>query len=129
MELHFIILKDIYAICKCNRDTSLSTMFFPADFYSVARTKDELSIVCKQSDVPENVNDINKDWKILQIADPLDFSLVGIIADITTILKKNNLPVFTISTFTTDYFLVKDHHLNKATEALKSYGHTITFEK
>jgi hypothetical protein len=125
MNLNLQILNDKYAICKFNTDSDIPDSIKDSDFYSVTRTKDELSVVCKQSGSLNNC-EINENWRILKVAGSLDLSLIGIIAEISGILRDNKIPIFTISTFETDYILVKSKNLNRAVDSLKAKGHEIT---
>ncbi|MFH0760848.1 MAG: ACT domain-containing protein, partial [Bacteroidota bacterium] len=99
-----------------------------SDFYSVTRTQDELSIVCKQSDSITEESAINTDWRIIKIQGALDFSLVGIIAEVAGLLEKIKISIITISTYDTDYILLKNQDLGKAVDSLKSNGHIVNFE-
>ena len=112
------ILKDTYAIYKFSPDTNIPLKMNNSDFYSITQTDDEISLVCRQSENIKDALQVNKDWRVLKIIGPLDLSLVGVIAEISKILSENSIPIFTISTFETDYILVKDFDLNKAAEAL-----------
>ncbi len=129
MQLTFIILKDKYAIYKFKPNSDIPDWIKTSDFYSITRTKNELSIVSKQNDVMTESQESNTDWKILKIKEPLDFSLIGIIAEISGILKEAQISIFTISTYDTDYILVKNQDLNKAIDSLKANGHEIINEK
>ena len=112
------ILKDTYAIYKFSPDENIPLKMNNSDFYSITQTDDEISLVCRQSENIKDALQVNKDWRVLKIIGPLDLSLVGVIAEISKILSENSIPIFTISTFETDYILVKDFDLNKAAEAL-----------
>jgi uncharacterized protein len=127
MKLNLIILSDTFSICKFRTDSDIPGWIKDSDFYSLTRTEDELSIVCKQSDSIKDAIEIKKDWRIFKVSGPLDFSLTGIIAEISVILKDENISVFTISTYETDYFLVKNVHLNSAVNSLKANGHNVTY--
>jgi hypothetical protein len=82
------------------------------------------------ADPENNINIISsKDWRIIKIAGPLDLSLIGIIAEISTILKNTNIPIFTISTFDTDYILVKQKDLEVSIKALIERGHKVISEE
>ena len=72
---------------------------------------------------------VSRDWRLIKIKGPLDFSLTGVIAEIAAILKVVNIPIFVLSTYNTDYFLVKHDRLSAAVKALGETGHTILFEK
>jgi len=95
------------------------------DFYSITKTIDEISVVARQSDVIEGYMECNKDWRIVRIEGSLDFSLVGIIADISAIFKNKNISIFTISTYDTDYFLIKQKDLDTAIQALIENNHIV----
>jgi len=129
MILDFILLKGEYSIYRFKRDSPIPEWIYDSDFYSVTRTTDELSIICKPVDLIMG-NDIKIDnhWRILKIEGVLDLSLIGIIATVSTILKDNKIPIFTISTFDTDYILVKDRDLNKTVAALRHAGHKLLTE-
>ena len=73
--------------------------------YTLTKTKEELSLVCLQSNVPSNVMS-EGDWRIIKVLGPLDFTLVGILASLSTTLMKAGVSIFAISTFDTDYLLV-----------------------
>jgi uncharacterized protein len=128
MKLNLIILKDTYSIYSFKNDTDIPEWIKDSDFYSVTKTKDELSIVCRKAELTTSETAIDKDWRIIKIRGPLDLSLVGIIAEISTLLKNSNIPVFTLSTFNTDYILVKVRDLSKAVDSLKYISDTVIFE-
>lgn len=127
MQLTLKVLPDTFAICRFNNTASIPDWVYKGEFYSITRTEDELSIVCSQ----ENVNQadkVEKGWKVLKVAGPLDFSLVGIIANLSVILAKGEVSVFVISTFDTDYILIKEENLEKAKELLSQAGHIVNYE-
>jgi len=129
MILNLIVLAKKYSICKFMKDSVLPDWIYSSDFYSITKTKDELSVVTYQTDsLSEKIN-VSKDWRILEVAGSLDFSLIGIIAEISNILKGEKISIFTISTYDTDYFLVKKRDLNNAINALRDRGHKISIEK
>jgi hypothetical protein len=125
MRLKFIVLRDTYAICKFDSTSKIPIWIKDLDFYSMTKTKDEVSVVCRQTDSIKVAFETNRDWRILKIEGPLDFSSVGIIAEIAGIFKVNKIPIFSISTYETDYFLVKNSDLTKALESLKTSGYEI----
>ena len=93
-------------------------------FFSVTRTHEELSVVCPEASVPEGVRS-EKGWRALRVSGVLDFSLVGVLASLTAPLAEAGVALFALSTFDTDYLLVKEHDLGKAIEALVAYGHAV----
>lgn len=129
MKLNFIVLKDVFAIYRLSNNSPIPGWIDDSGFYSVTRTSDELSVVCKQVSPGIDIVEANKDWKAFKIVGLLDFSMVGVIAEVSRILKENNISIFTISTFDTDYILVKNHNLTKAIGALINGGHTVTSEE
>ena len=122
------VLKDIYAVCKFNSSSEIPSVIYSSDFYSITKAPDELSVICKQSRFINDKQGTNKDWRIIKVIGPLDFSLIGIIAEISRILYKNKISIFSISTYETDYILVKNLNLKRALDSLESNGYEITKE-
>jgi hypothetical protein len=93
-----------------------------SDFLSVTWTEEECSVVCKTSDVPSGFEIVSDGWAVLKIVGVLDFGLVGVLASIITPLGRAGVSVFTISTYNTDYVLVKAESLDSTVAALRSAG-------
>ena len=130
MNLDFKLLKGSYSIYRLNKDSAIPDWTYNSEFYSITRTQEELSIVCEHVEIKIDDNiKIDKHWRILEITGPLDLSLIGIIADISGLLKENQIPIFTISTYDTDYILVKNQYTDKALTVLKNNGHKVFDEK
>ena len=130
MNLDFKLLRDTFSIYRLNKDSTIPAWLDESDFYSVTKTGEEMSIVCKQIDnLPDDRIKTDRHWRILKINGPLDLSQVGIIAYISDLFKKNKISIFTISTYDTDYFLIKDDYIHKAIKVLKNMGHTIIIDK
>jgi uncharacterized protein len=125
----FEVLESNYAIYRFGTGSELPEWVYSSDFYSITKTKDEISVVAAQNDLIYSDIVCNKDWRIIQIEGPLDFSLVGIIAEISAIFKKKKISIFTISTYDTDYFLVKQKDLDIGVQALMENDHKVTIEK
>lgn len=102
----------------------LSSTDRPSRLLSITRTSTELSIVCLADRVPEQVV-VERDWRALEVAGPLDFSEVGVLASLTALLAGAGVSLFALSTFDTDYLLVRQSSLDRALEALREGGHTI----
>jgi hypothetical protein len=111
------ILNEKYGVCRLHKTELISEWAQNGDFFSITRTSDELSIVCSQNNIPNEVK-CEKDWRILKIEGPLDFSLIGILASISTILAQKGVSIFAISTYDTDYILVKNKDMDNAKESL-----------
>lgn len=129
MKLKLIILNGSYTLSRFANVSDVPDIIKDSDFYSITKTKDEVSVVSKQVDRIDNAEKINTGWKIIKVSGPLDFSLTGIIAGISGILNENKIPILTISTYDTDYFMVKSGDLKKTVQSLKSAGHDIIFER
>jgi hypothetical protein len=92
------------------------------DFFSVTRTKEELSLVCLQKIVPEETR-CEKDFRSIKVEGPLDFALVGVLASLTKALAQEEISILAISTFDTDYLLVKEAQVDRAVQKLSQAGH------
>jgi hypothetical protein len=128
MILNISVLPGNYSIYRFLTESDIPDWIYTSNFYSITRTEDEISVVANQVDrvIPDLI--CNRDWCILKIDGHLDFSLVGIVADLSTILKIRKIPIFVISTYDTDYFLIKQVDLNKGIRALEEKGHKISIK-
>lgn len=115
------ILDSTLAVCKLDPNNKLPEWATKGSFYSITRTPEELSIVCDSSIVPEDVVS-EKNWKAFKVQGPLDFGLTGILAAIANPLAQAKISIFAVSTFDTDYVLVKMENLARASDILKANG-------
>jgi uncharacterized protein len=124
------LLPDSYSICRLPPDSASAVSFSSAasEFFSLTRTKHEISIVCLQRDAPADAK-VEPGWRAFSVQGPLDFSLVGVLATITTALAEAEIPVFAISTFDTDYVFVCEELRERARHALQAAGHTVRGEE
>ena len=111
-----------FSVCKVE-DYSLIDM--RDEYCFIGKTDEENSLVCKSESVPDNVIEREEGWKAFRIQGMLDFSLIGILSKITTILAEHKIGVFAISTFNTDYIFVKEENFSKAIELMRSAGYSI----
>ncbi|MBV4418459.1 ACT domain-containing protein [Clostridium tyrobutyricum] len=118
------LLKDKYGVCRLDTTSSVPEWGEKGEFFSVTRTSDEMSIVCSEKNIPENIK-CEKNWRILKIEGPLDFSLIGILASISSILAERKISIFAVSTYDTDYILIRDADVNNAVEALSEQKYNI----
>jgi hypothetical protein len=118
------LLDGRFAICRLAADAEVPEWAAGGAFSSVTRTHDELSVVCAESLVPEGTTR-ERGWRIFQVAGPMEFSLIGVLEAIAAPLARTGVSIFAISTFDTDYFLVKDASLSKAVDTLCAAGHRI----
>lgn len=93
-------------------------------FYSVTRSDYELSIVCPQANIPQGAH-CDSGWRNLKIEGPLDFSLTGVLTSIVGPLAEVGISIFSISTYDTDYVLVKDQDLSRTVIELSRAGHLV----
>jgi len=118
------LLKERFGVCRLNNNELIPEWAKNSSFYSITKTLDELSIVCSQESIPGNIK-CEKDWRILKIEGPLVFSLIGILSSISTILAQKQISIFAISTYDTDYILVKDKDIDNAVNALSNENYEI----
>lgn len=116
------IAKD-FSICKV---VDLSQVDMEAEYTFFAKTDQERSLVCPSENVPTNITDREDGWRAFFIEGVLDLSLIGILAGISGVLAANGIGLFAISTFNTDYILVKKENEQKALSVLKEAGYEIT---
>jgi len=124
MSLTLLILPGTLAICRLGPDEPIPDWAQTGDLISVTRTSDELSIVCAQAAVPDYVK-CNRGWRCLKVEGPLDLSLTGVLASLANPLAAACINIFAISTFDTDYLLVKAENLWQASEVLIQSGHRV----
>jgi uncharacterized protein len=118
------VLDELYAIARCDPDAPLPSWATGGHFWSVTRSDSELSIVCREEDVPADAS-AERGWCALEVAGPLDFSLTGVVASLVTPLAEEEVPLVVLSTFETDYLLVRERDLARSVEALVAAGHSI----
>ena len=118
-KLKLKLLKDMYGVCRLNNNSKIPEWGAKGEFSSITRTEDELSIVCLQNNIPEGIQ-CEKSWEVFKIEGPLDFSLIGILSAISSLMAEKGISIFAISTYDTDYILIKDKELNKAIEVLSN---------
>ncbi len=84
-----------------------------------------MSLVCKEQDEPKNCLNIDRDWRGIRVSGTLEFALVGILSKISTVLANADIPIFAVSTYDTDYILVKENYFANALSVLKDNGYFI----
>ncbi len=96
-----------------------------APFFFVGKTDEELSLVCRTEDAPKDTLARDDGWRAFRIRGTLDFSLVGILAGISGLLAENGISIFAVSTYDTDYILVKKDRFEQALQVLSEAGYTV----
>jgi len=122
--LTLIILAETFAISKLDKGTPVPNWASSGGWWSVTRTDDELSIVCPEAQVPADVI-ANRGWKCLKVVGPLDLALTGMLASLLESMAKARISAFSVSTFDTDYLLVKTENLAATASLLSFAGHQI----
>jgi nitrilase len=126
-ESHSLKLLEVagsFAVCKLPTGSPIPAWATAGDIFSVSRTGDELSVVCRQEMVPEGTH-CEHGWRCVRVAGSMPFTLVGVLASLTTPIARAGVGVFAVSTFDTDYLLVKDTDYSKAVAALRAVGHRV----
>lgn len=109
-------------VCKVK---DISDVDLSADIFFIGKTDEELSLVCRTEDTPESTSERDDGWRGFRIQGVLDFSLIGILSKISTILADNKIGIFAVSTYNTDYILVKEENFDRALKVLANEGYTI----
>ena len=127
MTLHhltFIVFSELFAVCRLDHNAPIPAWASAGTLFSITRTADELSIVCPQSLIPDAIR-CERSWRCIRVAGTMEFSMVGVVASLSQPLAEAGIGIFVISTFDTDYLLVKDNDLEKAVIALRAACHVV----
>lgn len=109
-----------FTICKVK---DYSRVNFESEYVFIGRTDEENSLVCITENVPDNVTERDDDWKAFRIQGTLDFALIGILSEISTLLAENEIGIFAVSTYNTDYILTKSGDYEQALKVLSGAGY------
>ncbi|MBR1634485.1 MAG: ACT domain-containing protein [Lachnospiraceae bacterium] len=120
MELKVIEHK--LTVCKV---ADISSIDLSTDFFFIAKTDEELSLVCRTADTPSQTTGRDDGWKGFRIQGVLDFSLIGILSKLSGILAAHKIGIFAVSTYNTDYILVKEENFGRALEVLSAEGYKV----
>ncbi|PYP84286.1 MAG: ACT domain-containing protein [Blastocatellia bacterium AA13] len=118
------ILDGLFSICRLEERPGIPDWVTHGHFFSVTLDDGELSVVCREENVPSDTRQ-DQGWKCLELEGPLDFTITGIMAAITNPLADAGVSIFVISTYKTEYIMVKEDDLEKATLALTQQGHLV----
>ena len=117
--MEFELLKKRFAVCLLDEP-----MLPQGEFVSLTISGGEISLVCEEESVPNGCK-AETGWCALRIKGPLDFSLVGILAHVSKVLADETVSLFAVSTYETDYVLVKEENLSRSIQALQAQGHSV----
>ena len=116
--------KIAYDLTVC-QVASTAELDLQKEFYFIGKTDEEISLVCRTEDTPENTTNRDDGWKGFRIQGVLDFSLIGILSKLSGILAEHKIGIFAVSTYNTDYILVKEENFEKALTVLETAGYTV----
>ncbi len=118
------LLPGRYSVCRLAADAEIPAWVQYGDFFSITRTAAELSLVCGEAVVPAGIR-CEPGWRALRLEGPFAFDQIGILTAVLAPLARAGVSVFALSTFDTDYVLVKEHLLERARSALAAAGHRL----
>lgn len=125
MALALSILEDPYEIIRLSPEEPILSSLLEKPFVSITRTEEEISIVAKEGLFQSWNVPVEKGWRIIKVEGPLDFTLMGVVSSLTVPLAAAGISVFVISTYDTDYLLIKSDFLQKAIAVLRDSGFII----
>lgn len=111
-----------FSVCKV---ADYSLVKLDSEYSFIGKTDEEKSLVCITEDVPSNVMEREDGWMAFRIQGVLDFSMIGILSEISGILAENKIGIFVISTYNTDYVLTKKENYQRALDVLNRAGYKI----
>ena len=118
------VLPQTLAVCRLDASQAMPAWLSSCSFWSVTRTEDELSVVLPEEDAPATWQ-AERGWRCLQVQGPLDFDLIGVLSSLSVPLADVNISIFVLSTYDTDYLLLRAADLDKARRVLSTCGHAI----
>jgi uncharacterized protein len=124
-NLNLSLLQGRFAVVQLAANADVPAWALEGDFFTVSRTSEELSVVCLEANVPDGLR-LERDWVCLKLQGPFEFSMTGILGSVLEPLVVSEVGIFAISTFNTDYVLVKAASLERAIVALEAAGHRVT---
>ena len=116
------VMANAFAVCRMAPNAGIPPWIPTKGFVSITRTVNELSIVCLSDAVPETIR-AERGFRVLKVEGPLDFCLTGILLSVLGPLTDAEIPIFAVSTYDTDYVLVKEVDLKPALSVLSALGH------
>ncbi|HXG64259.1 MAG TPA: ACT domain-containing protein [Blastocatellia bacterium] len=123
-KLTLSILPERFAICRLGPQERIPDWALAGNLFSVTRTPEELSIVCLEANAPPGTK-CESGWRCLKVAGTLDFSQTGVLASLAAPLAEAGISIFVVSTYDTDYLMVKEENLQRAAAILSEAGHQV----
>lgn len=109
-------------VCKV---ADIADIDISTEFYFIGRTDEEISLVCKTENAPAHTVERDDGWRGFRIEGVLDFLLIGILSKLSAVLADNGIGIFAVSTYNTDYILVKKENFDRALNVLSNAGYTV----
>lgn len=122
MKLELKKIEYNLTVCKIR---NISDIDMTSAFYFIGKTDEEISLICKTEDTPAKTIERDDGWKGFRIQGTLDFSLIGILSKLSGILAEHKIGIFAVSTYNTDYILVKEENFERALKVLALEGYVI----
>jgi hypothetical protein len=123
-QLTLQVLPQEFAVCRLAAGAALPQWATREAAFSVTRTADELSVVCESKYVPSSVKS-ERGWRCFKLEGPFPFTMTGVLASVLVPLARAGVSIFAISTYDTDYVMVKEKSLTKAVKVLTTAGHNV----
>jgi len=124
VKLTLSLLDHQYALCRLDPYAGIPTWAARGDFWAVVRNAEEVSVLCPQENIPENV-EAEPGWRTLELVGPLSFSQAGILDSVVEPLSHADISILVVSAYDTSYVLLKEEVLDQAADVLRSVGHTV----
>ncbi len=126
-QLTLTVLEESLAVCSLPLGNPLPDAIFTGSLSAVIQTGEEISVICRSDHIPQGATAV-AGWRALKVQGPLEFELTGVLASLALPLAQHGVSIFAISTYETDYILVREDYLPAAIDALLGAGHTVDKE-
>jgi hypothetical protein len=123
-QLQLSLLEEVYGICVFKNDAAIPEWTAAASFCSITRTQKELTVVCPQNTIASDC-ECDSDWRCFRIDGNFDLNQIGIISSLAAPLAQADISIFVVSSYDTDYILVKGENVEQAVTVLSDNGHLI----
>jgi uncharacterized protein len=127
-KLSLALLPHKYAVCQFHPDKHIPYWALIGNFVSLTRTPEELSIVCQQDNVPDDIQ-AERGWKCVQVQGAFDFSVSGVNASLAAPLAEAEISVLAVATYSTEYLLIKEEDVERALQVLEHAGHCVVYQR
>lgn len=124
-SLNLTVLKEHLAICRLDASFVIPEWAKADEFLSITRTRDELSIICNEKNVPDDVQ-CDKGYIAIKFEGPFDFSMTGVLVSVANPLAEAGIPILALATYDTDYIIIKKDVKQAAINAIVAAGHKIS---